>query len=134
MTDSGATGFGLGPIGQVLIPVSDIERATAWYRDVLGIPFLFAFPGMAFLDAGGVRLYLAKPTEPGFDGRATLYFRVGDIDEAVAVLEARGVVFSGRPHLIFDDGTQQTWMCFSKDPDGNNVALMSEVPSADQIV
>jgi catechol 2,3-dioxygenase-like lactoylglutathione lyase family enzyme len=121
---------GLGPIGQILIPVSDVERAAAWYRDVLGIPYLFGFAGMAFLDAGGVRLYLARPEEPGFDGHATLYFRVDDINAAVAALEARGVVFSDRPHLIFDDGSRQTWMCFSKDPDGNNVALMSEVPSA----
>jgi catechol 2,3-dioxygenase-like lactoylglutathione lyase family enzyme len=121
--------FGLGPIGQILVPVSDVDRAAAWYRDVLGVPYLFGFPGMAFLDADGVRLYLASPTEPGFDGRATVYFRVPDIHAAVAELEARGVTFGGRPHMIFDDGSTQTWMCFSKDPDGNNVALMSEVPS-----
>ena len=129
MTDPGASTFGLGPIGQVLIPVTDVERAAAWYRDVLGIRYLFGFPGMAFLDADGVRLYLASPTEPGFDGRATLYFRVPDISAAVAELEARGVVFAGPPHMIFDDGSAKTWMCFSRDPDGNNVALMSEVPS-----
>jgi methylmalonyl-CoA/ethylmalonyl-CoA epimerase len=124
------TPFGLGTIGQVLIPVTDVEAATAWYRDVLGIRFLFAFPGMAFLDADGVRLYLAGPEEAGFDGRATIYFRVPDIHAAVAALEARGVIFSDRPHMIYDDGSQQTWMCFSRDPDGNNVALMSEVASA----
>jgi len=122
--------FGLGPIGQVLIPVSDVDRASAFYRDVLGIPYLFGFPGMAFLDADGVRLYLASPEEEGFAGRSTLYFRVDDILAAVAELEGRGVAFSGRPHMIFDDGTQQTWMCFAKDPDGNNVALMSEVATA----
>lgn len=121
--------FGLGQIGQILIPVTDVDRATAFYRDTLGVRFLFAFPGMAFLDADGVRLYLAAPTEPGFDGRSTLYFRVPDIHAAVAELEARGVPFTDRPHMIFDDGRQQTWMCFAKDPDGNNVALMSEVPS-----
>ena len=120
-------GFGLSRIGQILIPVSDVERAVAFYRDVLGIRYLFGFPGMAFLDADGVRLYLAAPAEPGFDGRATLYFRVPDIDAATAVLEARGVAFSDRPQKIHDDGSVQTWMCFTKDPDGNNVALMSEV-------
>jgi len=123
-------GLGLGPIGQILVPVTDVERAAAFYRDVLGIRYLFGFPGIAFLDAGGVRLYLAAPTEPGFDGRSTLYFRVPDIGAAVAALEARGLEFTDRPHMIFDDGSTQTWMCFAKDPDGNNVALMSEVPSA----
>jgi catechol 2,3-dioxygenase-like lactoylglutathione lyase family enzyme len=121
--------FGVGPIGQVLVPVSDVGRAAAFYRDILGIRYLFGFPGMAFLDAGGVRLYLASPEQEGFAGRSTLYFRVPDISAAVAELEARGVVFDGRPHMIFDDGSEQTWMCFTKDPDGNNVALMSEVAS-----
>jgi catechol 2,3-dioxygenase-like lactoylglutathione lyase family enzyme len=123
-------GFGLGPIGQVLVPVTDVERAAAFYRDVLGIRYLFGFPGMAFLDAGGVRLYLASPEAPDFAGRSTLYFRVPDINAAVAALEARGVTFADRPHLIHDDGTTQTWMCFAKDPDGNNVGLMSEIASA----
>lgn len=130
MTSPDAPRFGLNQIGQILIPVSDVERAAAWYRDTLGIPYLFGFPGMAFLDADGVRLYLANPSQPGFDGRATVYFRVPDIEAAVAELEARGVPFTDRPHMIFDDGALQTWMCFAKDPDGNNVALMSEVPSA----
>jgi methylmalonyl-CoA/ethylmalonyl-CoA epimerase len=130
MTSPGATPFGLSTIGQVLIPVSDAERSTAFYRDQLGLRFLFAFPHMAFFDAGGVRLYLAEPEDPGFDGRATMYFRVPDIHAAVAALEGRGVVFGGRPHKIHDDGTNELWMCFTKDPDGNNIGLMSEVPVA----
>jgi catechol 2,3-dioxygenase-like lactoylglutathione lyase family enzyme len=86
--------FGLTTIGQVLVPVADAERATAFYRDRLGMRFLFAFPGMAFFDADGVRLYLATPEDPGFAGRATLYFRVPDIAAAVEALEARGVAFT----------------------------------------
>lgn len=129
MTDA-APPFGLSTIGQVLVPVTDVERAAAFYRDQLGIRFLFAFPGMAFLDADGVRLYLTGPEDPSFAGRTTLYFRVPDIAAAVATLEARGVVFTDRPHLIHNDGTNELWMCFTKDPDGNNVGLMSEVPVA----
>ena len=71
--------FGLATIGQILVPVRDAEVATAFYRDVLGMRFLFAFPHMAFFDADGVRLYLAEPEEPDFRGRSTLYFRVPDI-------------------------------------------------------
>jgi methylmalonyl-CoA/ethylmalonyl-CoA epimerase len=130
MTSPDHAPFGLSTIGQVLVPVSDTGRATAFYRDQLGLRFLFAFPHMAFFDADGVRLYLAEPEEPGFDGRATLYFRVADIHAAVAALEGRGVVFGGRPHMIHDDGTSELWMCFAKDPDGNNIGLMSEVPVA----
>ncbi len=119
--------FGLATIGQVMIPVADAERATAFYRDALGLRFLFAYPGMAFFDADGVRLYLAVPESPDFRGLATIYFRVRDIHEAVAALSARGVEFTDRPHVVHRDGSVQLWMCFTKDPDGNNIGLMSEV-------
>jgi methylmalonyl-CoA/ethylmalonyl-CoA epimerase len=120
--------FGLGQLGQVLVPVRDTGRATAFYRDALGLPFLYAFPGMAFFDAGGVRLYLAEPESPDFDGRATLYFRVPDIHGAVEALAARGVAFGEAPHVVHRDAEHELWMCFTKDPDGNNIGLMSEVP------
>jgi len=122
--------FGLHTIGQILVPVTDVERATAFYRDQLGIPFLFAFPGMAFFDADGVRLYLSEPEEAGFDGRATIYFRVPDIAAAVAALEERGLTFADQPHVVHRDGSTELWMAFLKDPDQNNIALMSEVPAA----
>jgi len=127
MTD---TTFGLGTIGQILVPVRDAERAAAFYRDALGMRFLFAFPHMAFFDADGIRLYLSEPEAPDFRGRATIYFRVPDIDAAVAALEARGVEFAGRPHVVHRDGTIELWMAFTKDPDENNIALMAEVPDA----
>ena len=122
--------FGLSTIGQVLVPVSDVARATAFYRDQLGMRFLFEYPGMAFFDAGGVRLYLAQPEEPGFRGVATIYYRVADLGDAVATLQSRGVEFTTAPHLVHRDGTIQLWMAFTKDPDGNNVGLMTERPDA----
>ena len=118
--------FGLGQLGQVLVPVTDVERATAFYRDQLGVPFLFADPGSAFFEADGVRLYLAAPDQPGFEGRATLSFRVHDVHEAVASLEGRGVVLGEGPHVVHRDGAMTLWMAFAKDPDGNNVGLMCE--------
>jgi methylmalonyl-CoA/ethylmalonyl-CoA epimerase len=122
--------FGLSTLGQVLVPVTDIERSTAFYRDRLGIPFLFSYPGIAFFDADGVRLYLAQPESPDFGGRATLYFRVADIHGAVATLEERGVAFTERPHVVHRDPTYELWMAFTTDPDGNNIGLMCEVPTA----
>jgi len=122
--------FGLSTIRQVLVPVRDAERAAAFYRDALGLPFLFSFPHMAFFDADGVRLYLAEPESPDFAGRATLYFRVPDIAAAVEALEGRGVVFGDRPHVVHRDASSELWMCFTRDPDGNNIGLMSEVPVA----
>lgn len=122
--------FGLSTLGQILVPVTDAERATAFYRDQLGMRFLFSFPGIAFFDADGVRIYLAQPEAPDFAGRATLYFKVPDIHAAVSTLEGRGVTFSGKPHVVHRDPTYELWMAFTKDPDGNNIGLMCEVPTA----
>ena len=124
------TPFGLSTIGQILVPVRDAVAATAFYRDALGLPFLFAFPHMAFFDANGVRLYLSEPESADFRGKATLYFKVPDIEAAVAALEARGVAFDERPSVVHRDPSYELWMCFTKDPDGNNIGLMSEVPTA----
>ena len=120
--------FGLSTLGQVLVPVTDVDRATAFYRDKLGVPFLYAYPGIAFFDADGVRLYLANPESADFGGRATLYFKVPDIHAAVAALRARAVVI-GEPHVVHRDATYELWMAFTKDPDGNNIGLMCEVPT-----
>ncbi|MFI5254906.1 MAG: VOC family protein [Candidatus Limnocylindrales bacterium] len=122
--------FGLGRIGQLHVAVTDVERATAFYREQLGLHFLFAYPGMAFFDAGGVRLFLTRPEGVEDRGTSTIYFSVPDIEAAVAALEARGAVFTDRPHVIFREATYDLWMCFFKDPDGNVLGLMSEVPKA----
>ena len=57
-----ADGFGLSRIGQIAMTVRDLPRAVAFYRDVLGMRFLFeAPPAMAFFDCGGIRLMLSLP-------------------------------------------------------------------------
>lgn len=125
-----ADGFGLSAIGQISIAVKDVERAVAFYRDVLGMKFLFQFPGMGFFDCGGVRLYLALPEKPEFAGTSILYYRVPDIREAAKTLEARGVTFAEPPHLVHQDARHELWLGFFKDSEGNPTALMSEVPKA----
>jgi catechol 2,3-dioxygenase-like lactoylglutathione lyase family enzyme len=125
-----AADFGLSSIGQISIAVKDVERAIAFYRDVLGLKFLFQFPGMGFFDAGGVRLYLTLPEKPEFAGTSILYYRVPDIREAARTLEARGVVFRETPHLVHQDARHELWLGFFQDSEDNPVALMSEVPKA----
>lgn len=126
MTD---TDVRLSRIGQIHVTVSDVDRALAFYRDGLGIPFLFSYPQMAFLDCDGVRLFLGPAESEQFGGRATLYFTVPDINAAVASLASRGVAFPDPPHVVHRTDTSALWMCFTTDPDGNNIGLMSEVPS-----
>jgi catechol 2,3-dioxygenase-like lactoylglutathione lyase family enzyme len=119
----------LSRIGQIAIVVKDVDRATAFYRDVLGMRFLFAYPGLAFFDCDGVRLMLSKAEKPEFDHPSSiLYFRVDDIQQAHTTLRERKVELEDEPHIIAHMPDHDLWMCFFRDPDHNVLALMSEVP------
>ena len=123
---------GLHGIGQISIAVHDLDRAVAFYRDVLQVPFLFqAPPGMAFFDCGGVRLMLTLPGEGGGDhATSNVYYRVEDIQATAKALAERGVEFIAQPHKVADLPDHELWMAFFRDPDENLLALMSEVPRA----
>ena len=115
-------------IGQISIRVHDIDRAVAFYRDALGLDFLFDGGPLAFLTCGDVRLMLTKPETDEFDHpSSTLYFRVDDIEAARAQLVERGVPFEDEPHLIARMPDHELWMTFFRDPDRNLHGLMSEV-------
>jgi methylmalonyl-CoA/ethylmalonyl-CoA epimerase len=124
-----AAGIRITRIGQVAVNAKDVERATAFYRDVLGLKFLFkAPPGLAFFDCGGVRLMLDRAEKPEFDHLSSiLYFSVPDIQAAYGKLRERGVRFEDEPHVIAKMPTHDLWMTFFGDPEGNLMALMSEV-------
>jgi methylmalonyl-CoA/ethylmalonyl-CoA epimerase len=121
--------FGLAQIGQIAVPVGDLERAIGFYRDMLGMRFLFqAPPGLAFFDCAGVRLLLDAPAKAqGENYSSVIYYKVPDLQAAFATLSARGVVFETKPYLIAKMPDHELWMTFFRDPDGNLLALMSEV-------
>lgn len=117
-------------IGQIAIPVKDLERATTFYRDTLGLALLFTVPGMSFFDCGGVRLMLSRPeSEPS--GNSILYYRVSDIARSFEVLR-RHVAVEREPHRIAPMPTHDLWMAFLRDSEGNLFALMSEVERAER--
>jgi predicted enzyme related to lactoylglutathione lyase len=119
----------LSRIGQIGVAVRDLPGMTSFYRDVLGLAFLFEAPGMSFFDCGGVRLMLSLP-EPGGAGSehgSVLYYSVPDIAAAHAALVARGAVFVGPPHVVHRAPGLELWMAFLRDPEGNLLALMSEL-------
>jgi len=118
----------LRSIGQVSIRVHDVGRAVAFYRDVLGLEFLFDTGPLAFLMCGDVRIMLTKPESPEFDHpSSTLYFRVDDIYAARAELAERGAEFDDDPHLIARMPDHELWMTFFRDPDRNLHGLMAEI-------
>jgi predicted enzyme related to lactoylglutathione lyase len=116
-------------VGQLLIPVQDLDRAVSFYRDTLGIPFLFtAPPQMSFFQAGTVRLLVGVPEAAEQRVlRATVYFKVADIHKVYETLKGRGVQFGAAPHLVHRAANYELWLAESRDPDGNTVALMSEI-------
>ena len=116
-------------IGQASINVHDLDKAATFYRDTLGMRFLFQIPKMAFFDCGGLRLMLAVPEKPEFDHPSSVfYFKVGDIQAVARTLESRGVKFEGAPHMIARMPDHDLWMAFFRDADANLLALMSEAP------
>jgi methylmalonyl-CoA/ethylmalonyl-CoA epimerase len=119
----------LSRVGQVAVPVSNLDRAVTFYQETLGMQFLFQVPGMAFFDCGGVRLLLTLPegsgqAEPG----SVIYYNVDDIGAAYSVLIERGVGTIREPHPIAEMPDHDLWMAFFNDSEGNTLALMSEVP------
>ncbi len=121
--------FGLNRIGQIALPVQDVDRAEAFYRDALGLRKLFRFGDLTFFDCGGVRLLLEKAhSSASFAKTATIYFSCADIGIGVRELKQRGVTFTGEPHLIARMEDHDLWMAFFADPDGHNLALMHEAP------
>src|SRR5437762_1654801 len=118
----------LATVGQLLFPVEDLDRAIAFYRDALGLRFLFsAPPQMSFFQSGNVRLLVGVPAanQPRQRG-STVYFQVADIQAVVRTLADRGVTFGASPHVVHRTPTTELWLAEFRDPDGNQLALMSE--------
>lgn len=120
--------FALNEIGQIAITISDLDKAVAFYRDVLGLKHLFsAPPGLAFFAAGSIRFMLSRPEKADSEKYSSaIYFKVGGIEKAYEVLVSRGVKFEAAPHLVARMPDHELWMGFFRDPDGNLLALMCE--------
>jgi methylmalonyl-CoA/ethylmalonyl-CoA epimerase len=116
----------LGTIGQIAMRAKDIDRATTFYADTLGIRLLFRAGTLSFFDCGGVRLMLSPP-EGDFDHPGSvLYFKVADIDAVHATLVSRGVKILKSPHVIAKLPDHELWMSFFHDSEDNTLALMEE--------
>jgi predicted enzyme related to lactoylglutathione lyase len=119
----------LDRIGQIAIRARDIGRAVRFYRDTLGMRFLFEVPNLAFFDCGGVRLMLGVAEAPDFDHPGSvIYYKIDDIAGSYDAMKKRGVEFIDEPHLIAKLEHHDLWMVFFRDSEGNTLALMSEVP------
>jgi methylmalonyl-CoA/ethylmalonyl-CoA epimerase len=118
----------LSDIGQIAITVSDVEVALEFYRDILGLSFLFSpAPTLAFLAAGSLRIMLSTPQGAGIVGASsTLYFKTQNIETSYASIIARGATVERAPQLAAKMPDHDLWIGFVRDPDGNLVGLMEE--------
>jgi methylmalonyl-CoA/ethylmalonyl-CoA epimerase len=122
----------LNQIGQIAVHADDLDRAVAFYRDTLGMRFLFqAPPALAFFDCDGIRIMLDAVKEKDTDERISsmIYYKVADINATYETLVSRGVTFISKPHLIAKLPDHDLWMGFFRDSEQNLVGLMSEVRS-----
>jgi methylmalonyl-CoA/ethylmalonyl-CoA epimerase len=118
----------LDRIGQIAINAKDIGRAVKFYRDTLGMRFLFEFPNLAFFDCGGVRLMLSGAESAEFDHPGSvIYYKVADLTASYDSLKKLGAEFIDAPHLVAKLPDHDLWMVFLRDSEGNTLALMSEV-------
>jgi predicted enzyme related to lactoylglutathione lyase len=128
----GSQPFGLDRIGQISVTAHDMDRAVTFYRDRLGMRFLFQVPSMAFFQCGDVSIMLGTPEAPEFDHPASiLYYLVDDISAAHRTLVERGVTFIRDPALTHRAPDHELWIGFFKDSEGNTVAIMARKPLAD---
>lgn len=115
-------------LSQVHVSVTDFEAAVSFYRDVLGLEFLFevAEQSMAFFDLDGVRLYLGKAESPEFESTPLLYLAVDDLAAEYERLVAAGVEFVSEPHRVHTTDDYELWMAFFKTPEAHINALTEE--------
>ena len=114
-------------IGQIAVVCKDVARATTFYRDTLGLRFLFAAgPTLSFFDCGGVRLMLSTAEGAHDHPGSMLYYVVEGIETAHRDLAAKGVTFIDAPHMIAQMPDHQLWLTSFNDSEGNVMALMEE--------
>lgn len=115
-------------VGQISVPVKDLNRAIDFYQGKLDLPLLFHTDNMAFFECNGLRLLLSLPEKEEFDHPSSIiYFQVTNIKETYERLVNKEVIFIDEPHVVAKMGHTETWMVFFKDTEDNTHALMREV-------
>jgi methylmalonyl-CoA/ethylmalonyl-CoA epimerase len=121
-------------IFQVAQHADDLERATAFYADLLGTQTTGSFdpPGLVFFQVGTTRLLLEKGAPS-----ALIYLEIPDVRAFAESWKAKGNQVESEPHIIFHhesdalgpEGTDE-WMTFIRDSEGNLVGLVSHLPTS----
>ncbi|MEB2280512.1 VOC family protein [Lysinibacillus xylanilyticus] len=115
-------------VGQIGIPVKELDRAIHFYKEKLGLSLLFNTDSMAFFDCNGLRLLLTLPEKDEFIfSSSIIYFQVENLTMTYEDLVNKNVTFINEPHVVAKMEQTETWMVFFKDTEDNTHAFMSEV-------
>ena len=126
-TGVGDRSIGAQSIGQIALPVQDIDRATDFYRDVIGLDFLFsAPPGLSFFRCGETRIMLTAGEGESGVGPPLLYYRTEALEAAHHAAVASGTHVEREPHVLHRTETIELWMAFYRDSENNLFAVMEE--------
>ena len=120
-------GVQLQDVAQIAFTVQNLAEAKNFYRDVLGLKFLFEAGAMAFFQCGSVRLLIGEDEKAQVSEGTMVYFSVADLEATARLLESRGTSFVQQPHLVARMKSHDLWLAFIKDPSGNTLGLLSEV-------
>ncbi|MGO9326267.1 MAG: VOC family protein [Terracidiphilus sp.] len=120
----------LDEIGQIAVTVSDLQRSKEFYQNLLGMKFLFDAGTMVFFQCCKIRFAIGTSSTSVAPSGTILYFRVPDIHSVHETLAARGVVFTRAPFRVARMADHDLWLAPFRDPDGNPIELMCELPHA----
>jgi predicted enzyme related to lactoylglutathione lyase len=112
-------------ISMILLEVSDVARAAAFYRDMLGLQLKNQTQDIAFVEAGGVTLVLRKRLWRANESHSCameIVFPVQSVRTARGLLEQRGGKFINEPHEV----TSGSWASTLTDPDGHNITVFGQ--------
>jgi len=118
----------ISKIGQLAITVSDVQKALEFYRDILGLEFLFSpSENLAFLKCGETRLMLSTPQGAGEIGKNSIpYFSAENVEQVYEQAVRSGATMERAPQLAAKMPDHELWIGFLKDPDENLIGLMEE--------
>lgn len=119
---------------QIALTCTDLDRATKFYRDTLGLPLLFVTNGMAFFDVGGTRLMIAADASRPATLRPTtvVYFDTPDFEASLERLRASGLPLTGGVEAVQHTDRGDLRLQQFEDPDHNMLAIMGWVPAESQ--
>jgi catechol 2,3-dioxygenase-like lactoylglutathione lyase family enzyme len=119
-----------GPAGAIhgvgiTVLVTDLDRSTRFYRDMLGFFEIDSGDGSAVLASGDTRLVLRTVHElsPTTGRLIYLNLEVGDVDAVYEELRAKGVTFVHEPRAVNRGDRLEMWAASFSDPDGHNIAV-----------